>query len=112
MALPNYVHIVNTVTVSASSVALTVTNADNISENELFIFRCPKCVNELITTAPIPVTVNINGADIPIKNMYGKQILSNSVPKRSKNGRYMVDSASGAAVPYVILLDPLPVQEA
>lgn len=112
MALPNYVHIVNTVTAGASSVSLTVTNADNISESELFIFRCPKCISELITGAPVPVTINVNGADVPLKNMYGKQILSNRVPKRSRNGRYMVDSASGTAAPYVILLDPLPIQEA
>lgn len=112
MALPPYVHIVDTVTNNTTSISLTVSNSDNVTENEFFLFRCPKAVSQLVTGAAIPVTIEINNVQVPLKNMYGKQILSNRVPKRSKNGRYMVDSASGTAVPYVILLDELPIKDA
>ena len=112
MALPTYVHIVDTVTNNTTSISLTVSNSDNITASEFFLFRCPKAVSQLVTGDAIPVTIEVNNVQVPLKNMYGKQILSNRVPKRSKNGRYMIETASGTPAPYVILLDEIPIQNA
>lgn len=108
---PN-VHIVQTAAyVAATSLTLTVTNSTNISNGDLFIFRCPVTVRDNITGAPVPVFVSLNGSTTatPIKNKFGIQILSDRVPKRAF-GYYVVPPTTGeeTASPYVILVNTPP----
>ena len=69
MALPTYVHIVDTVTNNTTSISLTVSNSDNITASEFFLFRCPKAVSQLVTGDAIPVTIEVNNVQVPLKNM-------------------------------------------
>lgn len=96
------VHKVSDVTNNTTYVNLTVSNDTNLSSLEKFYFVCNKDISEFITGGPIPVTVNINGADIALKNKYGIQIKSNKIPRRNV-GAYVVPTDSTS--PYVILFN-------
>ena len=103
--IPPNVHIVETATyVAGTSLTLTLTNSTNIGDGDTFVFRCPVTVRDNITFAPVPTFVTINGlSNIPLKNKFGQQILSDRVPKRAF-GYYIADSASETPAPYVILV--------
>jgi hypothetical protein len=101
--IPPDVHIVETAVYNGTSLTLTVTNSLNIGNNDPFVFRCPVTVRDNITGSPVPVFVNINGvATIPLEDKFGRQILSDRVPK-SACGNYIVPTTEGET-PYVILL--------
>ena len=87
--------------VSNSTLVLTVDHDTNIADEEPFIFKGNLTVKigNLITGAPIPVGININGATIPVWNKFGVQIQSNEVPKFAR-GYY----AENDGTPHVILL--------
>lgn len=93
-------HCLESVTATADNVALTVSNSTNISSLEPFniITGCRR-ISEVVTGAPLPVQVIVNGTAVSLLNRYSLPILSNRVPRRSK-GTYVVP-ASGT--PYVIL---------
>ena len=103
--IPPYVHIVETASyVAGTSLTLTVTNSTNVGDGDIFIFRCPVTVRDNVTFAPCPVFIEINGvSNIPLKNKFGQQILSDKVPKRAF-GYYIADSGSETPAPYVILI--------
>lgn len=93
-------HYLESVTATAANVVLTVSDSTNISSLEPFniITGCRR-ISEVVTGAPLPVQVIVNGTAVSLLNRYSLPILSNRVPKRSK-GTYVVP-ASGT--PYVIL---------
>lgn len=103
--IPPYVHIVETAAyVAGTSLTLTVTNSANVGNGDIFIFRCPVTVRDNITSATVPVFINVNGvATIPLKNKFGQQIWSDKVPKRAF-GYYISDSEAAEPAPYVILV--------
>ena len=89
------VHYVTSVTDNTSSIDLVVSNSTDIGNLDPFILIMNKNVS--VPTAPVPVTVNVNGASIPLYNKYSIQIQSNRIPRRSV-GAYVE-----AEDPYVIL---------
>lgn len=103
--IPPFVHIVETATyVAGTSLTLTVTNSTNIGDGDMFVFRCPVTVRDNITFSPTNVFIEINGvSNIPLKNKFGQQILSDKVPKRAF-GYYIADSNAETPAPYVILI--------
>lgn len=96
----NRIHRLETVTNNGTNVILTVTNSTNISNKECFeLVLCGRNIDDFVTGAPIPVLVNINGADVALLNKYSEPVMSNRVPRRSQ-GAYVVPTSGS---PYVIL---------
>lgn len=95
-------HRVVTVTNTGTTIELALTDSTNIGNMETFNIICCKPVSALVTTAPIPVTAVINGAAVPVKDIYGQPLLSNVVPWGLTCGKYIVDTDS----PYVWLKTP------
>lgn len=94
---------VHKVTNMTEAGVLTVTNPNNISNYDPFVLIM--CVNpdNIITGAPVDLTVTINGTAVALHNKYGLPISSDRIrPRRRYIGNYIVP-ATGA--PYVILLD-------
>lgn len=100
-------HRVVTVTYSGTAIQLEATNTNNISNLERFNLVVCKPVSNLVTGAPVPVTITINGvADIPVKNALGLPLMSNLVPWGKTCGRYIIDNSVTPAESYVILKTP------
>lgn len=94
--------IVQTVTVTDTNVALTVTNSNDRSSLDNFIFKTGcKSVANTVTGSPLPVQIIINGIAVSLLNKYSLPILSNRVPRRSR-GAYVIPTSG---MPYVILFD-------
>lgn len=94
--------VVQTVTVTETNVALTVTNSSDRSSLDNFVFKTgDKSVASVVTGSPLPVQIIINGTAISLLNRYSLPILSNRVPRRSR-GAYVVPTSG---TPYVILFD-------
>lgn len=95
-------HYLQTVTVTDTNVALTVTNSTNISSLDCFNFieGCKK-IRDFVTGSPLPVQIVVNGTAVSLLNKYSLPILSNRVPRRSR-GAYVVPTSG---TPYVILFD-------
>ncbi len=93
-------HYLENVAATATNVVLTVSNDTNISSLEPFniITGCRR-ISDVVTGAPLPVQVTVNGTAVALLNRYSLPILSNRVPKRSK-GTYVVPATGD---PYVIL---------
>lgn len=93
-------HKIETVTATAANVVLTVSNSTNISTLEPFnlIAGCQP-ISAAVTGAPLPVQVNVNGANVALLNRFSLPVLSNRVPRRAL-GTYVVPTTGD---PYVIL---------
>ena len=89
------VHSVTAVVNNTTDLELTVTNSTDIGNLSPFILIMNKSVS--VPAAPLPVTVNVNGAKVPLYNKYSIQIQSNRIPRRAV-GAYV-----DAEDPYVIL---------
>ena len=98
----NKIHCLETITVTDTNVALTVTNSTNISSLDCFHFNAGcKCISDFVTGTPLPVQIIVNGTAVSLLNKYSLPILSNRVPRRSR-GAYVVPDGG---TPYVILFD-------
>lgn len=98
-------HKVYNITSTATNLILFVSHSTNIGNGERFIFYFPQCgkkIRNVITGAPLPVLVNVNGVNVQVIDSNGQAILSNDVPRRS-DGRYIVPD-TGA--PYIQLFYP------
>lgn len=91
-----------TVTVTDTNMALSVTNSTDRSTLDNFLFKtgCTSVANR-ITGTPLPVQMIINGTAVSVLNKYSLPVLSNRVPRRSR-GAYVVPTSG---TPYVILFD-------
>lgn len=101
-------HRVLTVTYSGTAVQLTATNTNDISSLQPFNLICCKPVSSLVTGAPVPVTITINGiANVPIRDDLGLPVLSNRVPRGKTCGTYVVNLEEEAGEQnYVMLKTP------
>lgn len=99
-------HRVTLVTVTDTNVILTVTDSNNIGNLERFNLICKKPISELVTTAPLPVQININGVVANVKNSFGLPLMSNVVPYGLTYGRFVVEGEGETATSYVILKTP------
>jgi len=100
------IHRVVTVTVSDTNVVLTVTNPDNIGSLERFNLICRKPISALVTGAPLPVQINVNGVVANVKNAFGLPLMSNVVPWGLTCGTYVLDETGETPTSYVILKTP------
>ena len=93
-----FAHRVITAT-AATNFELTTTNSDNINDKDPYkFFANARIINNLPDT-PLPVTVDVNGTQVPLWNKYGVQILSSAIPRRAF-GYY-----SEETTPHVILVN-------
>ena len=97
---PNF-HKVTNLTATATSVDMTVTNSTNISS--LDYFELVLCINpnSVVTGAPLPFRVSINGTEVPLLNKYSLPIYTDRLCIRKRYyGAYVVPTTGD---PYVIL---------
>ena len=100
-------HRVVTVTYTGTTIELTLTDSNNIGNEERFNIICCKPVSVLVPGDPVPVVAVINGvANVPLKNSLGLPLMSNVVPKGRTSGVYVVDESGTTPEPYVILETP------
>lgn len=103
----NNTHRVLTVTYTGTAIQLTATDTTNIGNLERFNLDVRKPISSIVTGAPVPVAIEINGvANVPIKNSFGLPLMSNWVPYGKTCGRYVVDSSGDTPEMYVILKTP------
>lgn len=82
-----------------TSFELTTTNSDNINDKDPYYFYSnANFINNLPATA-LPVTVAVNGTQVPLWNKYDVQILSSAIPRKAF-GYY-----SEETTPHVGLID-------
>lgn len=91
------VHVVTAITDNTTDIELTVSNSTDIGSLQNFILVRNKAVS--VPTAPVPVTINVNGTAVPLLNKYSIQIQSNRLPRRAF-GAYVVPATGD---PFVIL---------
>lgn len=60
---------------------LITTNSDNINDRDPYFFTANQWFIQSLPTTPLPVTVLVNGAQIPVWDKYDAQILSSAIPK-------------------------------
>lgn len=99
----NCSHRVSTVTSTGTNLVLTVSDSTNIGNGQRFDFYFPRFreIGNVITAAPLPTLINVNGANVQLINRFDESVLSNMIPRRS-SGVYIVP-AIGA--PYVKLFN-------
>ncbi|MBQ6908106.1 MAG: hypothetical protein IJQ28_06985 [Clostridia bacterium] len=103
----NDTHRVLTVAYTGTAIQLTVTDSMNIGNLERFNLVVCKPVSSLVTGAPVPVTITVNGTtNIPVKNAFGLPLMSDVVPYGKTCGRYVVDDSGDTPETYVILKTP------
>ena len=85
-------HRVVTVEYTGTAINLTATNSTDIASLEDFNLICCKPVSSLVTGAPVPVSIEINGVvGVPLRDDLGLPIMSNAVPKGKTCGTYVVN---------------------
>ena len=92
-------HVVETVVNAGTTLQLNTTNDTNISNLTPYYFKRMAEISS-VPTAPIPVTIGVNGTYVTLENKFGEQIYSDKIPRRAV-GMYIVPTTGD---PYVILL--------
>lgn len=83
-----------------TSLNMTITNSGNISNLENIELVMCQNPDSLITGAPVPMTITINGTAVPLRNKYSLPIQSNRLTTRKRYfGAYVNDGQNA----YVIL---------
>ena len=98
-------HIVYNVTSNGTNVILSVSDSTNVGDGERFVFyfpRCSKTIQSVVTGAPLPVLINVNGVNVQLIDSNQQAVESYRVPRRS-DGRYIVPETGE---PYVQLFYP------
>lgn len=86
----------------ASSGILTVTNPNNISTFDDFDLVICLNPNNIITGAPVPYTVTINGTAVPILDIWGYPIRTDRLcPRKRYHGKYIVGTTAGTHITLV-----------
>lgn len=84
----------HTTTALSAAGLLTVTNATNVGDFDKFCLVLTICPNSVITGAPVPYTITINGAAVPIWDKWGYPITTDRLCTRTPyKGRY-IESAT------------------
>lgn len=99
----NTFHKSTALTVTGGNLVMTVTNSTNISNLDDFeLVMCQKPSN-VVTTAPIPMQITINGTAVSLLNRYSLPIYSNRLsPRKKYYGAYVVPTTGD---PFVILFN-------
>ena len=70
---------------------LTVTNPNNIGNFDKFCLLITICPNSVITGVPVAYTVTVNGANVPIIDIWGYPVMTDRLrTRRVYHGRYVV----------------------
>lgn len=93
-----FYHRVVTATVGGT-LALTTTNADNINDKDPYYFIANAQMVSSLPDVAVPVTVEVNGAQVPLWDKYGVQVQSSAIPRKAF-GYY-----SEEPTPHVILIN-------
>ena len=97
----NTFHKSTALTVTGGNLVITVTNSTNIASLDDFEFVLCQKPSTVVTTAPIPIQITINGTAVSLLNKYSLPIYSNRLCVRKKYyGSYVVP-ATGS--PFIIL---------
>lgn len=78
----NCFHKTTALTASETAVNMTMTNPNNISSLDDFNFILCQNLSGVVTGAPLPLTVTINGSTAQVYNMYHLPIYSNRLQTR------------------------------
>lgn len=99
----NTFHKSTALTVTGGNLVMTVTNSTNISDLDDFeLVMCQK-PSSVVTTAPIPIQITINGTAVALLNKYSLPIYSSRLCTRKRYfGSYVVPTTGD---PYVILFN-------
>lgn len=98
-----YQHKTTALTASATAVNMTVTNNTNVSELTPFELLLTVNPGTVVTGAPLPYTITINGTAVNLLNRFGLPIYTSRLRTRKVYvGSYVVPTTGD---PYVILLD-------
>lgn len=82
-------------------VRMTVTNSTNIDSLDYFELVLTINPNTVVTGAPVPFQINVNGVDVALKNRYSRPINTNRLNVRKRYyGAYVAPVGED---PYVIL---------
>lgn len=82
-------HLHKTTALSAAGL-LTVTNPNNIGNFDRFCLVLTICPNSVIVGAPVAYTVTINGAAVPIWDMWGLPVMTDRLRTRKVyRGRFI-----------------------
>lgn len=69
---------------------LTVTNPNNIANFDDFNLILCLNPNNIITGAPVPYEITINGENVPVRDMWGYPIKTNRLcPRKLYRGKYV-----------------------
>ena len=69
---------------------LTVTNPNNISNFDDFGLVICLNPNNIITTAPVPYQITVNGTDVPVLDVWGYPIKTDRLcPRKLYRGKYV-----------------------
>lgn len=66
---------------ASTNYELITTNSDNINDRDPYYFTANQCFFQTLPANPLPVTVLVNGSQIPVWDKYDAQILSSAIPK-------------------------------
>jgi hypothetical protein len=86
---------------SGTEVNITVTNSTNISSLDCFELVLCNCPDSVVTGAPLPYTVTVNGTAVALLNKYSLPIYTNRLKLRKRYYGAYVESTTGSG--YVIL---------
>lgn len=97
---PNF-HLVTALTETSGDVVMTVTNPNNISSLDYFELCLKINPNTVVTGAPAPYKITINGSAVSLLNKYSLPIKTDRLQVRKRYFGSYVAPATGD--PYVIL---------
>lgn len=97
-----YLHKTTTLTVGDTAVNMTVTNDTNIASLDCFELILCQCPSNVVTGAPLPYTITINGSTAQLYNKYYLPIYTNRLKPRKKYRGAYVNNGTDA---WVILFD-------
>lgn len=84
---------------AGTNLELTTTFSDNINDKDPYKFYASNRVITTLPTTPLPVTVEVNGTQVPVWDKYSDPLLSSAIPKEAE-GYYSV-----TPTPHVGLID-------
>ena len=86
---------------TSAYVSMSVTNSTNIDSLDYFELVLTINPNTVVTGAPVPFKINVNGTDVSLLNRYSLPINTNRLNVRKRYyGAYVVPTTGD---PYVIL---------
>lgn len=84
-----FFHKSTALTETDGNLVVTVTNPTNIASEDRFCFVLCQKPSSVVTGDPIPVTMTINGANVPVFNKFSVQMNSRELERYYRCGKLM-----------------------